>query len=89
MTEAADSIRFWTGRHVIDDLSVCYRSAWESARPTERLVTFAADNPLSTDWDWPYRCIDHVFVRSAAHGAQVTSPGVVCEFDVGRRGVVM
>jgi hypothetical protein len=34
--EAADSIRFRTGRHVIDDVSVCYRSAWESARPTER-----------------------------------------------------
>jgi exonuclease III len=66
--EAADSIRFWTGRHVIDDVSVCYRSAWESARPTERLVTFAADNPLSTDWDWPYSGIDHVFVRCAAHG---------------------
>ena len=66
--EAADSIRFWTGRHVINDVSVCYRSAWESARPTERLVTFAADNPLSTDWDWPYSGIDHVFVRCAAHG---------------------
>jgi hypothetical protein len=66
--EAADSIRFWTGRHVIDDLSVCYRSSWESARPTERLVSFEADNPLSTDWDWPFRSIDHVFVRCAAHG---------------------
>jgi hypothetical protein len=44
------------------------RSAWESARPTERLVSFEADNPLSTDWDWPFRSIDHVFLRCAAHG---------------------
>jgi hypothetical protein len=29
--EAADSMRFWTGRHVLGDLSVCYRSTWESA----------------------------------------------------------
>jgi endonuclease/exonuclease/phosphatase family metal-dependent hydrolase len=27
---ASDSLRFWTGRHVIDDVSVCYRSAWEA-----------------------------------------------------------
>ena len=66
--EAADSIRFWTGRHVIDDLSVCYRSAWESARPAERLDSFVPDNPHSTDWDWPFRGIDHVFVRCATHG---------------------
>jgi endonuclease/exonuclease/phosphatase family metal-dependent hydrolase len=66
--EAADSIRFWTGRHVIDDLSVCYRNAWESARPTESLNSFVPDNPLSTDWDWPFRSIDHAFVRCAAHG---------------------
>ena len=25
--EASDSMRFWAGRHVIGDLSVCYRSA--------------------------------------------------------------
>ena len=31
--EAADSMRFWTGRHVLGDLSVCYRSAWE--RPAQ------------------------------------------------------
>jgi len=31
--EASDSLRFWTGRHVIEDMSVCYRSAWESTHP--------------------------------------------------------
>ena len=43
---ASDSMRFWTGRHVIEDMSVCYRSAWESAHPGEPLVTFAPENPI-------------------------------------------
>ena len=47
--EASDSMRFWTGRHVIGDLSVCYRSAWESARPDERLMTFTPENPNSVN----------------------------------------
>jgi exonuclease III len=29
----ADSMRFWTGRHVIEDMSVCYRNAWEANPP--------------------------------------------------------
>lgn len=37
---ASDSMRFWTGRHVIGDLSVCYRSAWESVHPEEPLATY-------------------------------------------------
>jgi hypothetical protein len=52
---ASDSMRFWTGRHVIEDMSVCYRSAWESAHPGEPLVTFAPENPNSADCDWPFR----------------------------------
>ncbi|SDS58708.1 endonuclease/exonuclease/phosphatase family protein [Actinopolymorpha singaporensis] len=28
----ATSIRFWTGRHPLDGMSVCYRDAWASAR---------------------------------------------------------
>lgn len=43
--EESDSMRFWTGRHVIGGLSVCYRSAWESVHPDERLETFARQNP--------------------------------------------
>jgi hypothetical protein len=60
---ASDSMRFWTGRHVIEDMSVCYRSAWESAHPGEPLVTFAPENPNSADFDWPFRGIDHVLIR--------------------------
>ncbi len=70
--EQSDSLRFWTGRHVIDDLSVCYRSAWESIRPGERLGTYLPENPLSVDRDWPYRGIDHVLVRCDRYGPSLT-----------------
>jgi hypothetical protein len=47
--EASDSMRFWTGRHVLGDLSVCYRSAWESVHPDQRLMTFTPENPNSVN----------------------------------------
>lgn len=62
--EASDSMRFWTGRHVIEDLSICYRSAWESTHPCEPLATYIPENPNQVNADWPFRGIDHV--RSAA-----------------------
>jgi endonuclease/exonuclease/phosphatase family metal-dependent hydrolase len=64
----ATSIRFWTGRHGLDDLSVCYRDAWASRHPGEFGHTFAPDNPNSADWDWPYRRIDYILVRCGQHG---------------------
>lgn len=64
----ADSMRFWTGRHVIDDLSVCYRSAWEAIHPGRPVATYLPENPLSVDLDWPFRGIDHVLVRCDRHG---------------------
>lgn len=38
--DVSDSMRFWTGRHVIDYTSVCYRNVWEAAHPTEPLATY-------------------------------------------------
>jgi len=64
----ADSIRFWTGRHPLDGLSVCYRDAWESAHGDQPGHTFVPDNPNSADWDWPFRRIDYVLVRTGQHG---------------------
>jgi endonuclease/exonuclease/phosphatase family metal-dependent hydrolase len=65
---AATSIRFWTGRHALDGLSVCYRDAWESARPHDPGLTYIPDNPYSADWDWPFRRIDYILVRCGDHG---------------------
>lgn len=65
---SAASIRFWTGRRSLEGMSVCYRDAWESARPGEPGETFSPANPLLTDPDWPFRRIDYVLVRCAEHG---------------------
>lgn len=66
--DLSDSMRFWTGRHVIGDLSVCYRSAWESVHPGEKLETFTPENPYSVNADWPFRGIDHVLIRCGDSG---------------------
>src|SRR5204863_6166154 len=65
---ASDSMRFWTGRHVIGDMSVCYRSAWESAHPGEPLATYIPENPNQVNSDWPFRGIDHVLIRCGDSG---------------------
>jgi len=64
----ADSVRFWTGRHVIDGTSVCYRDAWHSCHPDQPGHTFVPDNPNAADWDWPFRRIDYILVRCGQHG---------------------
>lgn len=65
---SAASVRFWSGRQSLDDMSVCYRDAWESKNPIDPGHTFTPRNPLVTDWDWPFRRIDYIFVRCGAHG---------------------
>lgn len=73
------SIRFWSGRQSLRDFSVCYRDAWESTHPNEAGHTFTPLSPLVRDEvvknmrpfrDWPFRRIDHVFLRFGAHGGQ-------------------
>jgi endonuclease/exonuclease/phosphatase family metal-dependent hydrolase len=65
---ASDSLRFWTGRHVIADTSVCYRDAWEATHPGEPLATYVPANPHQVDPDWPFREIDHVLLRCGRRG---------------------
>ncbi|MFD4985143.1 endonuclease/exonuclease/phosphatase family protein [Streptomyces sp. NPDC058374] len=79
----ADSIRFFTGRHVIQGLSVCYRDAWEAVRPHEELTTYAPSNPYQKDPDWPFRGIDHVMVRCAAAGPTLLARSCARVFDLG------
>ena len=85
----ADSIRFWTGRHVIDDLSVCYRSAWQaSGRQPSDTQTYVPGNPLQTTApDWPNRSIDHVFVRCDHDGPTLLVDGCIRIFDTGANTV--
>ncbi len=79
---ASDSMRFWTGRHVID-LSVCYRSVWESLHPGEPLATFTPENQLSVNLDWPFRGIDHILVRCGEGGPSLAIRGCRRTFDRG------
>jgi endonuclease/exonuclease/phosphatase family metal-dependent hydrolase len=73
----AASIRFWSGRQSLGNMSVCYRDAWESIHPEDSGHTFTPRNPLVRDGvvkgmrpfrDWPFRRIDYIFVRFGAHG---------------------
>jgi endonuclease/exonuclease/phosphatase family metal-dependent hydrolase len=63
----ATSVRFWTGRHALDGMSVCYRDAWASAHPDEPGHTFVPENPYGADRDWPFRRIDYILVRCGRH----------------------
>jgi endonuclease/exonuclease/phosphatase family metal-dependent hydrolase len=79
----ADSIRFLTGRHVIDDTSVCYRDAWEAVHAGEPLTTYSPSNPYQKDPDWPFRGIDHVMVRCAVTGPTLLATSCARVFDLG------
>jgi endonuclease/exonuclease/phosphatase family metal-dependent hydrolase len=73
----SSSIRFWSGRQSLGGMSVCYRDAWDSTHPGDSGHTFTPLNPLVQNGvvkgmrpfrDWPFRRIDYIFVRFAAHG---------------------
>ncbi len=75
----AASVRFLSGRQSLGGMSVCYRNAWESTHPEKLGHTFTPDNPLVRDEvvkdmrpfrDWPFRRIDHIFVRFGEHGGR-------------------
>lgn len=48
---SSDSMRFWTGRHVIDDTSVCYRNAAEAVYGGLASETYLPSNPFQVDPD--------------------------------------
>lgn len=70
-TPDTSSMRFWTGRSSLEDVSVAYRDAWASARGDESGHTFDPRNVL-TAIDEPEldagRRIDYLLVRCGDHG---------------------
>ena len=75
----AASVRFWSGRQSLGDMSVCYRDAWESAHPDDAGHTFTPESPVVRNEvvkemrpfrDWPFRRIDYILVRLGAHGGE-------------------
>jgi endonuclease/exonuclease/phosphatase family metal-dependent hydrolase len=87
----AASLRFWAGRQSLEGMSVCYRNAWESTHPGEPTTTFTYDNPLMNrnKVDWPFRWIDHIFVRCEDRSGGPTLLIAACNriFDQPRNGV--
>lgn len=64
----AASTRFLAGKQSLGGMSVCYQNVWDVMHPGEPGETFTPSNPLVVDRDWPYRRIDHIFVRCGEHG---------------------
>lgn len=63
----AASVRFWSGRQSLGEISVCYRDAWQSVHPDKPGYTFTPCSPVVKDEvvkgmrpfrDWPFRRID-------------------------------
>jgi endonuclease/exonuclease/phosphatase family metal-dependent hydrolase len=66
----AASVRFLAGVQSLQGESASYRRAWDAVHPGERCVTIDPEhNPLTTGMRrWPYRQIDHLFVRTGPDG---------------------
>ncbi|GAA1489272.1 hypothetical protein GCM10009626_20180 [Brachybacterium sacelli] len=79
----SDSMRFWTGRHVIEDTSVCYRCAAEAVHGGTARETYTPANPYQVDPDWPFRSIDHVLVRCTPSGPSLIALSCRRAFDTG------
>ncbi|MER7459744.1 endonuclease/exonuclease/phosphatase family protein [Micromonospora sp. NPDC126480] len=70
-TPDSASIRFWTGRQSLQDMSVAYRDAWSTVHPSEPGHTFSPDNPLVRAGEMALelgRRIDYIMVRCGVHG---------------------
>jgi endonuclease/exonuclease/phosphatase family metal-dependent hydrolase len=65
------SIRFWTGRPSLHEMSVAYRDAWEATHPGHPGHTFSPTNPLTRAGEMSLelgRHIDYILVRCGIHG---------------------
>lgn len=91
------SIRFWSDRQSLGEMSVCYRDVWQSVHADEPGHTFTPSNPVVKDQivkgmrpfrDWPFRRIDYIFVRLGAHSGTALDI-TTCEriFDEPHNGV--
>jgi endonuclease/exonuclease/phosphatase family metal-dependent hydrolase len=70
----AASLRFLTGRQSLDSTSVRYEDAWEAVHAGEPGDTFTPLNPLVRAGQMPLergRRIDHILIRSEAHGPRL------------------
>src|SRR5438067_4174880 len=62
------SIRFWSGRQSLGNLSLCFLDTWASTHREAVGETFTTRNPLVTSSWWPFKRIDYIFVRCDDRG---------------------
>jgi hypothetical protein len=89
-TPDSASLRFFTGRQSLDELSVAYRDAWEATHPGEPGHTFTPSNPLVRDGEWSQelgRRIDYVLVRCGIRGPSLQIADCHRTFDQAVNGV--
>jgi endonuclease/exonuclease/phosphatase family metal-dependent hydrolase len=80
----AASLQFLTGRRSLGGLSVRYEDAWEVAHPQDPGHTFSPRNSLVRAGQMPLergRRIDHILVRSGAHGPLLDTVGCQLVLD--------
>jgi endonuclease/exonuclease/phosphatase family metal-dependent hydrolase len=71
------SIRFWTGRQSLHEVSVAYRDAWEATHPGDPGHTFSPTNPLTRTGEMSLelgRRIDYIMVRCGIQAQRWMSP---------------
>jgi endonuclease/exonuclease/phosphatase family metal-dependent hydrolase len=89
-TPDSASLRFFTGRQSLDQLSVAYRDAWEATHPGEPGHTFTPSNPLVRNGEWSKelgRRIDYVLVRCGTRGPSLQIASCHRIFDQAVNGV--
>jgi endonuclease/exonuclease/phosphatase family metal-dependent hydrolase len=80
----AASLQFLTGRRSLDGVGVRYEDAWEAVHPDDPGQTFTPRNPLVPAGQMPLergRRIDHILIRSGAHGPLLDAVSCRLVFD--------
>jgi endonuclease/exonuclease/phosphatase family metal-dependent hydrolase len=86
----SSSLRFWTGRQALQEVSVAYRDAWEATHPGEPGHTFTPHNPLVLNSEWSTetgRRIDYILIRCGVRGPSLQIASCRTIFDNAIRGV--
>jgi endonuclease/exonuclease/phosphatase family metal-dependent hydrolase len=80
----SSSIRFWTGKQSLGDLSVAYRDAWSAVHPDDAGHTFTPINPLTIAGEMSLelgRRIDYIMIRCGVHGPTLEVADCQLAFD--------
>jgi endonuclease/exonuclease/phosphatase family metal-dependent hydrolase len=89
-TPDSASIRFWTGRQSLGEISIAYRDAWDAVHSGDAGHTFSSTNPLVRAGEMSLelgRRIDYIMVRCGIHGPTLDVSDCRRVFDQDLAGV--